>query len=59
MAGTDSHIDHCVQSAVAYLWRWRRKDGPRDLAKAAWYINRAHDLALSLEAVNTPTTPRP
>lgn len=56
MAGTESHIDHCVQSAVAYLWRWRRKDGTRDLAKAAWYIERAQFLAATLEQINTPTT---
>lgn len=40
-AGPEAHIDHCVQTAIAYLWRWRRKDGRQDLAKAAWYINRA------------------
>jgi hypothetical protein len=54
MAGIDAHIDHCTQSAVAYLWRWRRKGGPQDLAKARWYIDRAHGLAVQQEALQQP-----
>jgi len=51
MAEVVAHIDHCTQTAVAYLWRWRRKDGARDLAKAQWYVKRALVLALELERV--------
>lgn len=59
MVGPDSHIDHCIQSAVAYLWRWRHKNGPEDLAKARWYINRAHSIARQQQPNNpAPSLPQ-
>lgn len=34
----------CTASAIKYLWRWKRKGGHEDLAKARWYINRLLDV---------------
>ena len=31
---------HATGSAIAYLWRWKKKGGFEDLRKARWYINR-------------------
>jgi hypothetical protein len=56
-AGPDAHIDHCTQTAIAYLWRWRRKDGPQDLAKAAWYINRAITIQSTQPTTQTDENP--
>jgi hypothetical protein len=30
----------CTGCAIKYLWRWKKKGGAEDLAKAAWYIER-------------------
>jgi hypothetical protein len=37
---------HYTASALQYLWRWKSKDGVRDLKKARWFIDR---LIASLE----------
>jgi hypothetical protein len=31
---------HYTASAIQYLWRWKSKDGVRDLRKARWFIDR-------------------
>ncbi len=38
--GLDGIIAVCIGNAIKYLWRWRRKGGVEDLAKAIWYIQR-------------------
>lgn len=30
----------CTGNALKCLWRWKRKGGAEDLAKARWYIER-------------------
>lgn len=30
----------CTGTAIKYLFRWKRKNGPEDLRKARWYIDR-------------------
>jgi hypothetical protein len=30
----------CTANAIKYLWRWKKKNGGEDLAKARWYIDR-------------------
>jgi hypothetical protein len=54
-AGPEAHTDHCTQTAIAYLWRWRRKNGIEDLLKARWYITRAIDTQATM-ANNTHHT---
>lgn len=51
MAGDEAHTDHCIQTAMAYLWRWRHKNGLEDLRKAQWYLTRAINVQTT-----TPTT---
>ena len=31
---------HYTGSALAYLWRWKKKGGGQDLKKARWYLDR-------------------
>jgi hypothetical protein len=31
---------HYTGSALAYLWRWKSKNGAQDLKKARWYLDR-------------------
>lgn len=31
---------HYTGSALAYLWRWKSKNGAEDLKKARWYLDR-------------------
>ena len=38
--GQTGFEDHCVGTAIKYLWRWRHKGGLKDLAKARWYLDR-------------------
>lgn len=30
----------CVANAMKYLWRWKRKNGRKDIEKARWYIDK-------------------
>lgn len=30
----------CTGNAMKYLWRWKKKNGVKDLRKADWYIRR-------------------
>lgn len=30
----------CVANAIKYLWRWKQKNGRKDIEKAKWYIDR-------------------
>lgn len=30
----------CTGTAVAYLWRWKNKNGPEDIRKAAWFLDK-------------------
>lgn len=30
----------CVANAMKYLWRWKQKNGRKDIEKAKWYIDR-------------------
>lgn len=39
--GRPATVDFCVCNAFKYLWRWRHKDGARDLEKARWYLDYA------------------
>jgi len=50
--GPEAHTDHCISTAMAYLWRWRHKNGIEDLAKAAWYLNRA----ITIQSTHHSTT---
>jgi hypothetical protein len=33
----------CTGCAIKYLWRWKKKNGLEDLAKAQWYIERLRE----------------
>ncbi|MGM1047624.1 MAG: DUF3310 domain-containing protein [Bacillota bacterium] len=39
-AGLSGPEAYSTGAAIKYLWRWKWKNGPEDLQKAAWYINR-------------------
>lgn len=30
----------CTANAIKYLWRWKHKNGPEDLRKSVWYIEK-------------------
>lgn len=30
----------CVANAMKYLWRWKQKNGRKDIEKAKWYIDK-------------------
>jgi hypothetical protein len=30
----------CTGNAIKYLWRWKWKNGPEDIKKAIWYLQR-------------------
>jgi hypothetical protein len=29
----------CTANVIKYVWRWKRKNGVQDLAKARWYLD--------------------
>ena len=33
------HMGFSLGNIIKYLWRWKHKDGVKDLKKAAWYLN--------------------
>lgn len=37
LSGSEAHY---TATALAYLWRWRSKNGAQDLKKARWYLDR-------------------
>jgi hypothetical protein len=39
--GHDGFVAYCRGNALKYAWRCKHKGGSEDLAKAAWYLNRA------------------
>ena len=39
--GREGFIAYCRGNALKYAWRCEHKGGSEDLAKAAWYLNRA------------------
>jgi len=39
--GREGFIAYCRGNALKYAWRSEHKGGSEDLAKAAWYLNRA------------------
>ncbi len=52
--GDAGFVAFCRGTAAAYVWRTGRKDGTsQDLAKAAWYLNRAEKVAQEMEAQGT------
>lgn len=49
--GDEGFVSFCRGTAMAYVWRAGRKEATsQDLAKAAWYMNRAEKVAAVLEA---------
>ena len=44
MLGKDSYVDHCIASAMKYMWRWRHKNGLEDLQKAQWWLNKGVEI---------------
>ena len=42
--GVDGFKDFCIGCAIKYLWRWKYKDGKKDIAKAQWYLARVIDM---------------
>ena len=40
LTGLEGMEAFCTGCAIKYLWRWKRKGGKQDLAKAKWYIDR-------------------
>lgn len=34
------HMNFCLGNAMKYIWRASLKNGPEDLRKAIWYLNR-------------------
>ena len=38
--GLEAGEAYCIGNAIKYLWRWKKKGGVEDLAKAIWYIQR-------------------
>ena len=40
-AATDSGFEYYLQGNILkYIWRYRYKNGPEDLKKAQWYLNK-------------------
>lgn len=37
LSGSEAHY---TATALAYLWRWKSKNGAQDLKKARWYLDR-------------------
>lgn len=49
--GDEAFIGHCRATAIKYLWRTGRKgDAVEDMRKAAWYVNKAIEVAGDLGA---------
>ena len=42
--GIGDVISFCVCNAFKYVWRWKQKNGVKDLKKALWYMEKAIEL---------------
>ena len=42
--GVEDVISFCVCNAFKYVWRWKQKNGVKDLRKALWYMEKAIEL---------------
>ena len=49
--GIGAVMAHCRCCAFKYLWRHRKKGGDKDLQKAAWYLNKYHELLAIQEQI--------
>jgi hypothetical protein len=42
--GKEAVKDFCILNAFKYIWRYKNKDGDRDIKKAKWYLEKYLDL---------------